>query len=154
MQAVDSKWNDLIRKCVQSGGGKRVRLWSFEVKIELNSSNIRKSFFQAVSNSSWANEGYLVTTLITDNENNVMQELRMLSALHGIGVILLNSKNPYDSEILLPAIVKSEIDWQSVNRIVLENKDFNEYIKLVSIYYQTGTIFPQQWNKIKSTDQE
>jgi hypothetical protein len=31
------------------------------MKKELNFSNLRESYFQAVSNSSWANEGYLVT---------------------------------------------------------------------------------------------
>jgi hypothetical protein len=66
-------------------------------KKELNSSNIRSSFFQAVSNSSWANEGYLVATSISTSE--VEEELRMLSALHGIGVILLNPENPTESEI-------------------------------------------------------
>ncbi len=96
-----------------------VRLWSFEVKKELNNSNIRSSFFQAVSNSSWANEGYLVATSISTNE--VEEELRMLSALHGIGVILLNPENPTESEILLPARRRPEVDWQSINRILNEN---------------------------------
>jgi hypothetical protein len=122
-----------------------VRLWSFEVKKELNSSNIRSSFFQAVSNSSWANEGYLVTTSITDN---IEQELRMLSALHGIGVIILDTENPSESEIFLPAKSRAEIDWQSVNRIVVENDDFKDYIELVSTYYQTGRIRSRDWNKI------
>jgi hypothetical protein len=127
------------------GEGRRVRLWSFEVKKELNSSNIRSSFFQAVSNSSWANEGYLVTTSITDN---IEQELRMLSALHGIGVIILDTENPSESEIFLPAKSRAEIDWQSVNRIVVENDDFKDYIELVSTYYQTGRIRSRDWNKI------
>lgn len=131
--------------CVQEGEGRRVRLWSFEVKKELNSSNIRSSFFQAVSNSSWANEGYLVTTSITDN---IEQELRMLSALHGIGVIILDTENPSESEIFLPAKSRAEIDWQSVNRIVVENDDFKDYIELVSTYYQTGRIRSRDWNKI------
>ena len=122
-----------------------MRLWSFEVKKELNSSNIRSSFFQAVSNSSWANEGYLVTTSITDN---IEQELRMLSALHGIGVIILDTENPSESEIFLPAKSRAEIDWQSVNRIVVENDDFKDYIELVSTYYQTGRIRSRDWNKI------
>jgi hypothetical protein len=122
-----------------------VRLWSFEVKKELNSSNIRSSFFQAVSNSSWANEGYLVTTSITDN---IEQELRMLSPLHGIGVIILDTENPSESEIFLPAKSRAEIDWQSVNRIVVENDDFKDYIELVSTYYQTGRIRSRDWNKI------
>lgn len=145
MQPVDRDWNELVRTCVQRGGGQSVRLWSFEVKKELNNSNVRSSFFQAVSNSSWANEGYLVAISIT---NTVEQELRMLSALHGIGVILLNSENPSESEILLPAIARPEIDWQSVNRIVVENEDFKDFVELVSTYYQTGRIRGKDWNKV------
>ena len=58
-----------MRNCVKQGAGQSVRLWSFEVKKELNVSNARKSFFQAVSNSSWANEGYLVATSISDGDS-------------------------------------------------------------------------------------
>ena len=72
----------------------------------------------------------------------------MLSALHGIGVILLNTENLSESEFLLPAKSRPEIDWQSVNRIVVENDDFKDYIELVSTYYQTGRIRNRDWNKI------
>ncbi len=146
MQPVDKQWNDLIRTCVKQGGGQSVRLWSFEVKKVLNSTNVRKSFFQAVSNSSWANEGYLVATAISDSA--VEQELRMLSALHGIGVILLNPENPSESEMMLPARTRPEVDWQSVNRILVENEDFKDYIELVSNYYQTGRYRERDWNKV------
>lgn len=144
MQTVDKEWNELVRSCVQQGAGQSVRLWSFEVKKEITNSNVRKSFFQAVSNSSWANEGYLVATSISDNY--VEQELRMLSALHGIGVILLTPDNPSESEMMLPARARAEVDWQSVNRIVTENQDFKDYIELVSTYYQTGRVRNQDWN--------
>ncbi len=87
----------------------------------------------------------MVTTSITDN---IEQELRMLSALHGIGVIILDTENPSESEIFLPAKSRAEIDWQSVNRIVVENDDFKDYIELVSTYYQTGRIRSRDWNKI------
>lgn len=144
MQPLDRHWHELVKTCVIHGSGQNVRLWSFEVKKELNGSNIRSSFFQAVSNSSWANEGYLVATSISTSE--VEEELRMLSALHGIGVILLNPENPTESEILLPARRRSEVDWQSINRILTENLDFKNFIELVSIYYQTGRIRSQDWN--------
>ena len=144
MQPLDKHWHDLVKSCVKHGSGQNVRLWSFEVKKELNSSNIRSSFFQAVSNSSWANEGYLVATSISTSE--VEEELRMLSALHGIGVILLTPENPTESEILLPARRRTEVDWQSINRILNENADFKNLIELVSIYYQTGRIRSQDWN--------
>lgn len=146
MQTVDKEWNELVRSCVKQGAGQSVRLWSFEVKKEINGSNVRKNFFQAVSNSSWANEGYLVATSISDNA--VEQELRMLSALHGIGVILLNPENPSESEMTLPARARAEVDWQSVNRIVVENPDFKDYIELVSTYYQTGRVRSRDWNKL------
>jgi hypothetical protein len=144
MQPLDKHWNELVKSCVKHSSGQNVRLWSFEVKKELNSSNIRSSFFQAVSNSSWANEGYLVATSVSTSE--VEDELRMLSALHGIGVILLTPDNPTESEILLPARRRTEVDWQSINRIVNENADFKNFIELVSIYYQTGRIRTQDWN--------
>jgi hypothetical protein len=148
MQPVDKAWHELVRSCVKQGGGRSVRLWSFEVKKDLNRSNARKAFFQAVSNSSWANEGYLVAAAISDNV--VEQELRMLSALHGIGVILLDVGNPSESEIFLPAVSRTEVDWQSVNRIVVENDDFKDYIELVSNYYQTGRTRARDWNKLGS----
>ena len=146
MQPIDKEWNELVRSCVKQGAGQSVRLWSFEVKKELNGANARKSFFQAVSNSSWANEGYLVATSVSDS--NVEQELRMLSSLHGIGVILLNPENPSESEMMLPSKSRPEVDWQSVNRILVENIDFKDYIELVSTYYQTGRVRARDWNKL------
>ena len=146
MQTVDKEWDELTRSCVKQGAGQNMRLWSFEVKKELNSSNARKSFFQTVSNSSWANESYLVATSISDA--NVEQELRMLSALHGVGIILLNVENPTESEMMLPSKARAEIDWQSVNRILVENPDFKDYIELVSTYYQTGIVRAKDWNKL------
>ncbi len=145
IEPVDKDWQDIVKTCVKEGNGQNVRLWSFEVKKELNSSNVRESFFQAVSNSSWANEGYLVATSIVGSL--VEAELRMLSALHGIGVIILNPQNPSESEMILPANARMEVDWQSVNRIVKENTDFKDYIELVSMYYQTSRIIESNWNK-------
>ena len=144
MEPVAQKWHQHVKTCVLQGGGQSVRLWSFEVKKVLTMGNVRKSFFQAVSNSSWANEGYLVATSIADSR--VEQELRMLSALHGIGVILLSVDNPSESELLLPAQKRVEIDWQSVNRIVEENADFKDFVDLVSNYYQTGRVRSRDWD--------
>ncbi|WP_151732359.1 COG2958 family protein [Acinetobacter ursingii] len=145
MQPLDKGWHEFIKTCVKHSSGQNVRLWSFEVKKELNSSNIRSSFFQAVSNSSWAYEGYLVATAIS--KADVEEELRMLSALHGIGVILLNTDNPTESEILLPSRRRHDADWQTINRILKENTDFKQFIDLVANYFQSGRIYQENWNK-------
>ena len=144
MQALDEGWDPLVMKCAKEGSGQRLRLWSFEVKLELTRATARSSYFQAVSNSSWANEGYLVAAFISPG---VDQELRMLSALHGIGVILLNPENPTESDMILPARSRAEVDWQSVNRLVEENKDFKDYIELVSAYYSSKILRPENWKE-------
>lgn len=145
MQTMDKQWAEDIRQCVKLGSGQNIALWSFEVKLVLNGANVRESFFQAVSNSSWANEGYLVTAAIIGEHTE--EELRILSALHGIGVIVLNTDDLSESEILLPAKRKTEIDWQSVNRIVEQNSDFATFIEYVAIYYQSGKVIEKNWNK-------
>jgi uncharacterized protein len=150
MQAKDKEWNQIVKECASSSSGQSVRLWSFEVKRKLNSGNIRKCFFQAVSNSSWANEGYLVAAEV---DASVEQELRMLSALHGIGVILLDAENPPESEILLPAKSREEVDWESVNRIAVENKDFMSYVESISTYFKTGRIKEKDWDNSLSLSQ-
>ena len=152
MQPIDKDWNELVRNCVRQGTGQRVKLWSFEVKKELTGGNVRKCFFQAVSNSSWANEGYLVAMSISNND--VEQELRMLSSLHGIGVIILNPRDLEESKILLPAKAKQSVDWQSVNRILVENNDFKDFTELVSTYYQTGRIRLHDWENLLAINQQ
>ncbi|MBP9871677.1 MAG: HrgA protein [Nitrosomonas sp.] len=75
----------------------------------------------------------------------------MLSALHGIGVILLNPENPSESEMMLPSRSRPEVDWESINRILTENEDFKEYIDLVSTYYETGRVRLKDWNKVQKS---
>ena len=106
---------------------------------------LERAFSKRLVIQAGANEGYLVATKISDNATE--KELRMLSALHGIGVILLNIENPTESEMMLPSRSRLEVDWESVNRILLENDDFKNYVDLVSTYYQTGKVRVRDWNK-------
>jgi hypothetical protein len=122
---------------------RRARLWSFEVKLLLNRSNVRKSYFQAVSNSSWANFGYLVAEKIEGDDT--MKELTMLAATHGIGVIRLDSATPSESQILIPARERADIDWDMCNRLTAENKDFVSYVERVKHFYQTGKVNKAEW---------
>ncbi|MDN6516194.1 MAG: hypothetical protein L0K50_09655, partial [Lacticaseibacillus paracasei] len=111
LQPLDKGWHSVVQNCVRHSEGRLTRLWSFEVKRQLNRSNVRESFFQAVSNSSWANFGYLVATEINeDKQRGVEKELQMLCALHGIGVILLNPQDPSNSQTLIPARERASID--------------------------------------------
>jgi hypothetical protein len=100
------------------------KLYSYEIKREINNdSELKKSFFQTVSNSSWANYGYLVAFEISDN---IKEEMERLNQSFGIGVILLNS-NPYQSKILFPAKVKS-IDIKTIDKLCIINENFKKFI--------------------------
>ena len=84
LQDLSVSWNTKVRDCVKLYSDKMSKLWSFELKTAIDSSNVRKYFFQAVSNSSWANFGYLVACEIDDQS---LEELRILSNLHGLALL-------------------------------------------------------------------
>ena len=150
MEDLGAEWHQEVRDCVNQYSDKRTKLWSFEAKLLINRSNVRECFFQAVSNSSWANFGYLVAAEIEGQDT--LKELRMLFAAHGIGLIKLDADNPAESQVLIPARERDEIDWDMVNRLATENRDFLEYVKLVKQFYQTGEARLADWDVPERTD--
>ncbi|MDO9069466.1 MAG: HrgA protein [Deltaproteobacteria bacterium] len=144
MEDLTADWHQEIKGIVKEYADKKTKLWSFEVKFLLNRSNVRESFFQAVSNSSWANFGYLVAAEIEGVDT--IKELRMLFSLHGIGLIQIDSENPTESQILIPARERLDVDWATCNRLTQENKDFLQFLKLVRQFHQTGDPRPKDWD--------
>ena len=104
-----------------------IKLFSFEMKKHLDYGNLRQCFFQAVSNSSWANEGYLVCLKI-NNESEFKNELQRLSNAFGIGIIKLNAEDINDSEIVCTARYNENIDWDTLNRLAEDSPDFQKFI--------------------------
>jgi len=144
MKDLGADWHREVRECVNQYSDKRTKLWSFEAKLLINRSNVRECFFQAVSNSSWANFGYLVAGEIEGQDT--LKELRMLFAAHGIGLIKLDADNPAESQVLIPARERDEIDWDMANRLATENRDFLDFVKLVKQFYQTGEARLSDWD--------
>lgn len=128
-----------------------IKLFSFELKISLNFGNLRQSYFQAVSNSSWANEGYLVTLNI-DDDPTFKDEVRRLNNAFGIGIIKLNPENIFESEILFPSRINQEIDWDTVNRLTNENADFSDFLKLITEDCKLGKV-KSQYDKAMKMDE-
>jgi len=150
MEDLGAEWHQEVRDCVNQYSDKRTKLWSFEAKLLINRSNVRECFFQAVSNSSWANFGYLVAAEIEGQDT--LKELRMLFSAHGIGLIKLDADNPAESQVLIPARERDEIDWDMANRLATENRDFLDYVKLVKQFYQTGEARLADWDVPEATD--
>lgn len=122
-------------KFLHHTGQKRHKLFSFELKKELSFSNLKESYFQAVSNSTWANEGYLV--VFEEIEDKVLGELRRLNQSFGIGVIKLESEIS-NSKILLPA-KEREVDIPTLNMLVeRSSEDFKPFMEKINKRIKTG----------------
>ena len=143
LKNLSAKWAEEVVACSNKHAFNKTSVWSFEVKIKINLSNVREYFFQTVSNSSWANYSYLVAQSI---DERAMDELQILCAGHDIGLIQLNCENPAESQILIPAPEKKELDWDMIDRITKENPDFKEFINLITEFYQTGKIKERDWD--------
>ena len=120
------------------------KLNSYELKKELNNdSELKKAFFQAVSNSSWANYGYLVAFEISDS---LIDEMERLNQSFGIGIIKLNA-NPYQSKILFQAKCR-DLDFKTIDKLCKLNKDFEKFIE------QTEKLMTAEERYYKATEKE
>ncbi|MGN8534261.1 HTH domain-containing protein [Helicobacter pylori] len=128
-------YKEEILKFLHHTGQKRHKLFSFELKKELSLSNLKESYFQAVSNSTWANEGYLV--VFEEIKDKVLGELRRLSQSFGIGVIKLESEIS-NSKILLPA-KEREIDIPTLNMLIEQiPEDFKPFMERINKQIEKG----------------
>ncbi len=144
LEDLTTGWGYEMKSFSAKAGAQQAKLWSFEVKLEVPRSKVREYYFQAVSNSTWANFGYLVAVKIGAD---ALSELRLLHELHGIGVILLDPDNPADnSTIAIPAHERPDVDWGTCNRIAGENKDFLKYVKLIAQFSDTNETSLKEWD--------
>jgi uncharacterized protein len=139
-------WKPEVIELGAALGNVSVKLFSFEIKRELNFGNLRESFFQTVSNSSWAHEGFLVAAEISTNEE-FLSELGRLSTSFGIGVIRLNVGEPNSSETIFPARTKEYLDWDTINKLTM-NPDFREFLKRVKTDISSKEVRKEKYDKV------
>ncbi|UOR84254.1 COG2958 family protein [Helicobacter pylori] len=130
-----------------------VKLVSFELKKEISVNNCRECYFQAISNSSWANEGYLVGHHIATHDPKLMDLLKRLHASFGIGVIDLRT-NEDKSAILLNAKYKEKIDYTVALELSEKNEEFSSFLKSVVDYDpENGNRYKDEFNEIKKKEE-
>lgn len=123
-----SKYDKETLKIADSLGDKLHKLYSFELKISLDFDNLRESFFQAVSNSSWANEGYLVAYNIN---YAILEDFKRLNSAFGIGLIHLRN-TVEETEIIFNSKEKERLELNTLNLLLEKNKNFSEFIKNIN----------------------
>lgn len=142
------EWDEEVFNLSSTIGNTSIKLLSFELKLSLTLSSLRENFFQTVSNSSWANEAYLVAADISQDED-FLNELKRLSTSFGIGIIRLDVEDPNASEIIYPAREKDLLDWDTINKLTM-NKDFKEFLKRIRIDLQSKEIRKEMYDKVPS----
>jgi len=143
------EWEPVVIDLNRLSDNNAIRLFSFELKKYLNKSNYREAFFQAVSNSSWAHEGYLVAIEIMQ-DNDFLAELERLATSFGIGVIQLDPTSIDDSRILYPAKIRHSLDWEAINKLCEQNPDFKKFLQDVRIDFESKRIICSEYDKILS----
>ncbi len=128
-----------------------IKLYSFEIKRKLEFSNLREAFFQAVSNSSWAHEGYLVAAEI-NKDPEFLDELYRLSNGFGIGIIELSTDDPDDCQILFQAREKEEIDIHTMESLS-KNEDFASFLESIGRVVSCGRIYKEDYDKVLTADE-
>jgi hypothetical protein len=124
-QALQSRASQNLLKSINRSD--IIKISSYELKREITSdSELKKAFFQAVSNSSWANYGYLVAFEFSDN---LTEEMGRLNQSFGIGIIELDA-NPYRSKILFPSTFRG-LDFRTVDKLCKINGEFEKFIEQI-----------------------
>jgi hypothetical protein len=124
-----------------------LRLFSFELKKALTKGNYREAYFQAVSNSSWAHEGYLVATDILQNDE-FLAELERLASSFGIGIIHLDPSDIDGSKVLYPARIRESLDWETINKLCEQNVDFEKFLQDVRIDFESKRVHRSEYDEV------
>jgi hypothetical protein len=140
-------WNEHLLEFNAISQSKSITLYSFEIKKKIDKSNYRASFFQAVSNSSWANEGYLVTVDLKQDDD-LYSELERLTSAFGIGLIVLDIEDIDSSKVVFVARTKTVLDWELMNKLCEQNPDFDQFIDDITKDFKVKTIHSSQYEKI------
>lgn len=103
-----------------------VHIYSYELKKKIDSDyQLKQCFFQALSNSSWANFGYLVAFELNEGLD---EEMERLNNAFGIGIIQMQAT---ESKILYPAKEK-QLDYVTIEKLNNLNPDFRTFIEKLS----------------------
>jgi len=142
-------WNSKLIELSKITDRAAIRFYSFELKKSINRRNYRECFFQAVSNSSWAHEGYLVASNIQQRDD-LLSELERLSSSFGIGIIILEIEEIDSSNVLFPAKERENLDWELMNKLCEQNEGFELFIDNVRKDFEVNTIHPGVYDEVIS----
>ena len=139
--------NESVIELGQALNADSIQVFSFELKKSINKGNYREYFFQAVSNSSWAHQSYLVAAEISEDDE-LRQELGRLTNAFGVGIIHLNISDIHSSRVIFDAKTRGNMDWDTVDKLCKVNKDFASFISRLNTDINAGQVHKFEYDLI------
>lgn len=91
--------------------------------------------------------GYLVAAEITQDDD-LLAELERLSVSFGIGIIHLHLSDFDSSSVLFPARSRQILDWETVNKLCDQNRDFAKFIQDIKIDFDSKRIHRAEYDQV------
>lgn len=134
MMGVSLPHDDLpnVFGLARSTHAQTAQLYSIEIKRSVTASSLHENLFQAVSNSTWANEAYLVAADFPETVE-FLEELQMLSQSFGVGIVRLNLSDPDASIVIAPARRREQVDWNRLERIASVSDSVRKFVEFASM---------------------
>lgn len=141
--SLTRNWSDDVIAMSNRTVGKNVAIWSVEVKYEVDRKSVRECLNQTVSNSIWANRAYLAAAKFSDRrdgmpDDDVAAELNEYAKEHGIGAIRIDKNDYRNSKVIIEA-KELDINWNGVNKLAENSKDFMKFLKICRRYQESNT---------------
>lgn len=145
------KWDNDIMAMSNMTSGKKIGIWSVEVKYEVSRRTVRENLSQTLGNSSWANRAYLAAAKFSTAsdgmpDEHTARELHACADEHGIGAIKIDQDDFRNSKIIIEA-KEREVNWNTANRLMERSKDFIRFIRIYRRYYESNT-GDEEWNSM------
>ena len=78
---------------------------------------------------------------------------RRLSASFGIGIIQLDLEEPNSSTVLVPSRERGELDWDTLNKLSIMNKDVLDLLKRIKKDLQAKEVRRDNYDRILGPDE-
>lgn len=118
--------HEVVREFCTETNIPTVEIYAYELKLELTLSNLTEYFFQTVSNSTWANEAWLVAFDIENEDPDLNEEIERLNQSFGVGILKLDIEDVDSSQVILPARKRNNLDLTTLNKLCA-NDHFKEF---------------------------
>jgi hypothetical protein len=79
--------------------------------------------------------------------------LKRLATSFGIGIIKLDIEEPDSTEVLFPAKHRTDLDWDTINKLAEENADFRDFILRVRNDLSSKEVRKEKYDRVLSAEE-